>query len=149
MRSIIPDAGKPARLDRRTLLRGLAGAGCALALPMLAAAQDDAAPPLPSAPESIEIEARPILHFERGKPDAKRFGQLEFRGGMVLTSPSAGFGGWSGLVMEADGSALLWWDGPARRIEVIFPDSRSEAMDLSAGPGSIAIPGRSAHDERR
>jgi hypothetical protein len=107
MRSIIPDTGKPARLDRRTLLGALASAGCALALPMLAAAQDDAAPPLPSAPESIEIDARPISHFERGKPDVKRFGQLEFRGGMVLTSPPAGFGGWSGLVMEPDGSKLL------------------------------------------
>ena len=54
MRSIIPDTGKSARLDRRTLLGSLAGAGCALALPMLAAAQDDAEPPLPEAPESIE-----------------------------------------------------------------------------------------------
>ena len=37
----------------------------------------------------------------------KRFGQLEFRGGLVLSSPSANFGGWSGLVMEADGKSLL------------------------------------------
>jgi hypothetical protein len=107
MRSIIPDTGRSARLDRRTLLRGLAGAGCALALPMLAAAQDDAEPQLPEAPESIEIDARPISHFERAKPDVKRFGQLEFRGGLVLTAPSTSFGGWSGLVMEPDGSKLL------------------------------------------
>ncbi len=73
MRSIIPDTGKPARLDRRTLLGGLAGAGCALALPMLAAAQDDAAPPLPSAPESIEIDARPDFAFRARQAGRKAF----------------------------------------------------------------------------
>ena len=78
MRSNDPDSGKSTALDRRALLGGLAGAGCALALPMLAAAQDDEDPPLPSAPESIEIEARPISHFERGKPDVMRFGHLEY-----------------------------------------------------------------------
>jgi hypothetical protein len=107
MRSIIPDGAGLVGLDRRALLRGLAGAGCALALPMLAAAQDDAGPPLPSAPESIEIWAQPIAHFERGKPEVKRFGRLEFRGGLVLTSSSPSFGGWSGLVMSPDGSKLL------------------------------------------
>jgi hypothetical protein len=93
--------------DRRRILGGLAGTICLLALPMLAAAQDDAEPPLPSAPESIEVDARPIPHFERGKPDRKRFDRLEFRGGLVLTAPSASFGGWSGLALESDGSKLL------------------------------------------
>jgi hypothetical protein len=107
MRFIVPDTGKPACLDRRRLLGGLAGAGCALASPMLAWAADEDEPPLPPAPETIEVEARPISHFERGKPDVKRFGQLEFRGGLVLTSPSESFGGWSGLIMDTDGSKLL------------------------------------------
>jgi hypothetical protein len=71
------------------------------------ATAEDREPGPPLAPESIEINARPILHFERDKPDVKRFGELEFRGGLVLSSPSPSFGGWSGLVMEADGSRLL------------------------------------------
>lgn len=107
MRHALPDTEVLRRPDRRRLLGGLAGAGCALALPMLAAAQDDAEPALPSEPRSIEVDARPIAHFQRGRPDAKRFGRLEFRGGLVLTAPSASFGGWSGLMMEADGSKLL------------------------------------------
>jgi hypothetical protein len=107
MRSIAPDKAVPASLDRRRLLGSLAGAGCALALPMLAAAQDDDAPPLPAAPQRIEIDARPIPHFQRAQPDVKRFGRLEYRGGLVLSSPTAGFGGWSGLVIATDGSRLL------------------------------------------
>lgn len=55
----------------------------------------------------IEIEARAITHFQRGNTDARRFGSLEFRGGLALTSPSPNFGGLSGLVMETDGRALL------------------------------------------
>ena len=93
-------------LDRRVVLGGLlAGAGAALA-PARGRAEDKDPPP-PSSIESLEINARPILHFERSRPDVKRFGQLEFRGGLVLGSPSANFGGWSGLVMEADGKSLL------------------------------------------
>ena len=34
--------------------------------------------------ESHRDQARPIPHFERGRPDVKRFGELEFRGGLVL-----------------------------------------------------------------
>ena len=93
-------------LDRRVVLGGLlAGAGAALA-PSRGRAEDKDPPP-PTSIESLEINARPILHFERSRPDVKRFGQLEFRGGLVLGSPSANFGGWSGLVMEADGKSLL------------------------------------------
>jgi hypothetical protein len=36
-----------------------------------------------------------------------RFGELEYRGGLVLTSPSEHFGGWSGLVMSDNGGRLL------------------------------------------
>jgi len=107
MRSIVPDSARPANLDRRRLLGGLAGAGCALALPMLAAAQHVDASSLPAAPERIEIHASPISHFQRSRPDVKRFGRLEYRGGLVLSASSARFGGWSGLVMAPDGSKLL------------------------------------------
>lgn len=55
----------------------------------------------------IDITARPIAHFDRSQPNTTRFGDLEFRGGLVLSSPMSDFGGWSGLIMEADGSSLL------------------------------------------
>src|SRR5262245_66587299 len=103
--STMTDRARPRAVDRRTMLAGaLAGAGAALA-PTLGRAEDKDPPP-PSSIESLEIDARPIRHFERGRPDVKRFGQLEFRGGLVLGSSSANFGGWSGLVMEADGKSL-------------------------------------------
>ncbi len=33
--------------------------------------------------------------------------RLEWRGGLVLTSPSANFGGWSGLALSRDGTDLV------------------------------------------
>ncbi|KAB2912544.1 MAG: hypothetical protein F9K29_18720 [Hyphomicrobiaceae bacterium] len=100
------NASRLPHLNRRAVLGGLAaGAGLALAA-RLALAEDEAGAP-PSGPRPIEVRARPILHFDRNRPDVKRFGDLEFRGGLVLTSPSQHFGGWSGLAMEADGKSLL------------------------------------------
>jgi hypothetical protein len=61
--------------------------------------------------QSIEGSARPIQSFEKdgGKDGAPRarYGKLEWRGGIVLTSPSSSFGGWSGLALDASGSNLL------------------------------------------
>jgi hypothetical protein len=100
------DRARSNPLDRRAVLAGLlAGAGAALA--PTGGRTEEKDPPPPTSIESLEIDARPILHFERSRPDVRKFGQLEFRGGLVLSSPSANFGGWSGLVMEADGKSLL------------------------------------------
>ncbi len=92
-------------ITRRSVVGGLlAGTGAALSSRVLA--QRD--PPQPErASRSIEISARPITHFNRADPKATRFGVLEFRGGLVLSSPEQEFGGWSGLVMESDGSSLF------------------------------------------
>ncbi len=78
----------------------------ALLLPAYSAAEDEQHE-APAAVEQVEIEGRPIAHFQRGRPDLKRFGPLEFRGGLVLSSPSRHFGGWSGLAMDADGRSLV------------------------------------------
>jgi hypothetical protein len=96
------------RLSRRRLLGGLAaGAALGLAAPLRARAEDDDKGAAPAKAEPIEITARPIAHFERGRPDVKRFGDLEFRSGLVLTSPSTHFGGWSDLIVETDGNSLF------------------------------------------
>jgi hypothetical protein len=54
-----------------------------------------------------EIQARPIPHFHPADPDRRRFGALEFRGGLELTSPHKDFGGLSGFVMDADGENFI------------------------------------------
>ncbi len=58
-------------------------------------------------PVQIEVKATPIDFFETRTPDRKRFGKLEFRGGMVLTSSNRNFGGFSGLRVDANGRGFL------------------------------------------
>jgi hypothetical protein len=85
------------RLSRRTVLGGLAAAA--------------ASPALAQAPEqpliALSIASRPIQHFEARSPDKTRFGQLVFRGGLVMSGSHPRFGGLSGLWRPADGGALV------------------------------------------
>ncbi len=90
----------------RCLIGATAALVAATLLTPRSVAEDDRREP-PASVEKLEIEARPIAHFQRGRPDLKRFGPLEFRGGLVLSSPSPSFGGWSGLAMAADGTSLV------------------------------------------
>jgi len=55
----------------------------------------------------IRVEAHPIARFDRGQPDARRFGKLTWRGGLVLTSPAKNFGGWSGLIVDSTGKGYF------------------------------------------
>jgi hypothetical protein len=59
------------------------------------------------APWRIDVKATPIERFDRLGLPRQRFGALEFRGGMVLTSDEERFGGFSGLRVEADGERFL------------------------------------------
>jgi hypothetical protein len=59
------------------------------------------------APTQIEIEATPITSFDNRDPSLVRFGDLEFRGGLELTSKNPAFGGISGLHIEPDGAHFL------------------------------------------
>lgn len=63
--------------------------------------------PVVTETRSLEIQAREIEGFDRQHADRRLFGRLEWRGGLVLSSPAASFGGWSGLVLDADGGRLL------------------------------------------
>src|SRR6478752_6774627 len=93
-RTTMTDTNRLLRPDRRAVLGGLlAGAAAASASLVPAWAKEGDKDPAAAGIERIEISARPIAHFERGRPDVTRFGQLEFRGGMVLTSPAKDFGG--------------------------------------------------------
>ena len=101
------DANRPTRLDRRAVLGGLLAGAPAALTPAAWARTKDKDPQSPARIQRIEVEARPLAHFERSRPDVKRFGALEFRGGLVLSCPAADFGGWSALVMDPAGKSLL------------------------------------------
>ena len=47
------------------------------------------------------------FHSTHRDPSRTRFGELEFRGGLVLTSNNPAFGGLSGIHVEADGSHFI------------------------------------------
>ncbi|MEO8651076.1 MAG: esterase-like activity of phytase family protein [Hyphomicrobiaceae bacterium] len=55
----------------------------------------------------VAVSARRLDSFRRGDSDTKRFGRLEFRGGLTMTSPDARFGGFSGLAIAPDGRRFL------------------------------------------
>lgn len=55
----------------------------------------------------IEVRAAPITSFDLGDPELRRFGKLEYRGGLQLASPAKEFGGISALRMQPDGGRFL------------------------------------------
>jgi hypothetical protein len=64
-------------------------------------------PRLAEGPISIDVRARPILAFEPRDPSRQRFGQLDFRGGLELTSSYKEFGGVSAIRVGPDGARFL------------------------------------------
>lgn len=56
---------------------------------------------------SLAIRAAPISSLEKAGSDRRRFGDLTFRSGLVLTSDDGGFGGLSGLWRDPEGGAGL------------------------------------------
>jgi hypothetical protein len=72
-------------------------------------------------PVAIEVNARPIPSFEPRDRSRVRFGSLQYRSGLVLTSPYRGFGGLSGIRLDAKGERFLaisdqggWFTGTIR-----------------------------------
>jgi hypothetical protein len=72
-------------------------------LAVLAPAAAQSPPPPLDGPRRIEVHAQPIAAFDVRDASARRFGSLEFRGGLDLTSPDKAFGGISGIHMADDG----------------------------------------------
>lgn len=69
-----------------------------------------ASPALPEAPVQVAVEALPLTQF-KVRDDGRRFGPLEFRGGLLLTSSFSGFGGISGFTFDGpDGHFLAVTD---------------------------------------
>ena len=60
-----------------------------------------------AAPVPIKVKARPIPFFDSSDHARARFGSLEYRSGLVLTSSFPGFGGLSGLRLDAEGERFI------------------------------------------
>jgi hypothetical protein len=106
----------PTHLSRRRFLKSTAAGLLTVAMPEIAWAQLATEPPpkpaIPDelsvrAPVSIEVNARPIAFFDTRDHARVRFGSLEYRSGLVLTSSFRGFGGLSGLRLDAKGERFI------------------------------------------
>ena len=85
----------------------------------------------------IEINATPIVSFDHRDPSQTRFGDLEFRGGLVLTSNDPAFGGFSGIHVEADGSHFIAITdrGSWLRGRIVYRDGRPAGIaDAEVAP---------------
>lgn len=112
--------------SRRSVLAsslGQAAAGFStLALARLAQAKPARAEHAVTGPVGIEVNARPIPNFEPRDRARVRFGSLQYRSGLVLTSPHRGFGGLSGFrFLDDQGKRFLalsdqgsWFTGSIR-----------------------------------
>jgi hypothetical protein len=104
--------GQPSRRD---FVTSTAVGLFALTLPRLTVAQTAVQKPPKykpdeysvTAPVSIEVNARPLAGFDTRDRARVRFGELEFRSGLVLTSSYRGFGGLSGLRLDAKGERFI------------------------------------------
>jgi hypothetical protein len=106
----------PLHLTRRRFLTSTAAGLSTIAMSDIAWAQSATQPPakpIPpeqfsaAAPTSIEVNARPIPSFDRSDRSRVRFGALQYRSGLVLTSRFPGFGGLSGIRLDQKGERFI------------------------------------------
>jgi hypothetical protein len=104
------------KISRRRLLDVAAAGLSSLAMSRFACAQSATHPPprrgavdeySVTTPVSIEVKARPIASFDPRDRSHLRFGALEYRSGLVLTSGFRGFGGLSGIRLDAKGERFI------------------------------------------
>ena len=102
--------------SRRRLLKYTAAGLSTVALADVAWAQHATRPPQKPVPldefsvteaVSIEVNARPIPCFDPNDRARTRFGALEYRSGLALTSRFPGFGGLSGLRLDPKGERFI------------------------------------------
>lgn len=105
------------------------------------------------APEKIAIRATTIDSFDNRDPSRRRFGALEFRGGLELNSPYRAFGGISALRVGPDGGRFIAVtdNGSWLRGRIVYNDGRpsgiAEAeMAPLLGPEGKPLASRSWYD---
>jgi len=99
-------------MSRRRLLECTAAGISTLAVPEIVRAQSATGPAVKdetfvAVPVSIDVNARPIASFDPRERSRVRFGSLEWRSGLVLTSAFHGFGGLSGLRLDPKGEKFI------------------------------------------
>jgi hypothetical protein len=96
-------------ISRRRFLTSTAAGLAVTAIPARSRAQKPVPPDefTVAAPVSIEVNARPIPWFDNSDHARVRFGALEYRSGLVLTSGFPAFGGLSGLRLDAKGERFI------------------------------------------
>ncbi|MGY4475618.1 esterase-like activity of phytase family protein [Bradyrhizobium sp. USDA 3364] len=106
-------------ISRRHFLKDMAAGLSAAALPSFARAQSATQPPAAprpagklspyrvNEPVSIEVNARPLPSFDIRDRARTRFGSLEYRSGLILTSSFPGFGGLSALRLDPKGERFI------------------------------------------
>jgi hypothetical protein len=90
-----------------------------------------------AAPISIEVNARPVASFDPRDHSRVRFGSLQFRSGLVLTSSYQGFGGLSGIRLDSKGQRFIsfsdkgsWFTG-----RIVYQGSEMTGLaDVEAAP---------------
>jgi len=98
----------------------------------------------PPAPEKITVRAVPIPSFDNRDPTRVRFGALEFRGGLALTSSSSAFGGISGLLMPDHEHLIAITDrGSWLKARLVYDNGRLSGLaDAEMAPllGANGVP---------
>jgi hypothetical protein len=99
-------SARMAAVKRTVRSRGFLAGAAVLACVVTAALAADKADVSDLTPQDITVSARPIS-FASAQPEKRDFGALTFIGGLVLSSTSSYFGGYSGLALDAKGERLL------------------------------------------
>src|SRR5215813_9959228 len=107
----------------------------------------------PDPPTSIEITAQRLPGFDHTDSSRRQFGLLEFRGGLVLTSPFKQFGGLSAIKVQADGANFIalsdkgWWLKGRIVYDGTRPSGIADAqMAPILGPDGLALSSRGWFD---
>jgi hypothetical protein len=162
-------------ISRRRFVLSAAGGFCALASPRIIRAQSATQATQKqaaidehsvTAPVSIEVNARPIASFDPRDHSNVRFGALQFRSGLVLTSSFRGFGGLSAIrFLDAKGERFIalsdkgsWFTGrivysghemtglaDVEAAPILGPDGRPAAARGWFDTESIALDGETAY----
>jgi len=113
---------------RRWLLAGVLAGGLVAAAGSYAVLSEEVR--IATESQRIEVRATPIESFDNRDSTKVRFGALEFRGGLVLTSSNRAFGGISAFHMEPDGSHFLAAtdNGSWLRGRIVYRDGKPDAI---------------------
>jgi hypothetical protein len=85
-------------------------------------------PTAPGLPDAIAVSYK-VLPLSSSNPKEDRVGALIYRGGIEISSREPRFGGWSGLMVSADGAHLLSQSDESRWLRAhLFYDARGNLI---------------------